>query len=541
MSAEFRQRTPGEYAAMLWRRKWMIVLPTLAVTLAVAWVVTKLPNVYESTTLLTVRPASISTNNVQQLSNSDLTIRINNIGQEVASRSSLEPIITRYNLYPLERMRGEPMDVLIERMRTRDLRITVNTSRDDVINGFYLSFRASDPRAAKEVTSELASKYVNAQTEAATKDTALTKEFFEEKLAEAKTRLDEIDGRRLRFMIENSQHLPSSVQPLVGQLTGLRESQKSLLGSLDVLRQRRSLLNTQLSDLEKQRQQEIDGVVEQVGDPKQSLAYAELAKRKAQLESERQQLLVVYKEKHPDVKAKQAEIDSVQREIDLMLAEAKGKVDEKRKRLQSLIDPRVRTNRYELEATNTQIGVLEKQLALTEGQIADVTGRLGGLPRTEVGLEAIDREYQSAKSVYDNMLEQSEKAKITADVAGRAQGETIAVIDPASLPEQPVAPNRLLLLAVGFFAGFGCGLLLAALFEVPRLLTIQTSDDAEHYTGLPVLATLPNLLTPREERNLRLRRAAFALAGLVVTVLSVPALAFVLKVSRVIEMFASRG
>ncbi len=541
MSAEFRQRTPGEYAAMLWRRKWLIVLPTLAVTLAVGWVVRKLPNVYESTTLLTVRPASITTSNVQQLSNSDLTIRINNIGQEVASRSSLEPIITRYNLYPLERMRGEPMDVLVERMRTRDLRIAVNTSRDDVINGFYLSFRASDPRAAKEVTAELASKYVNAQTELATKDTALTKEFFEEKLAHAKTTLDEIDGRRLRFMIQNSDHLPSSVQPLVGQLNGLREQQKGLLGSLDMLRQRRSLLNTQLSDLEKQRVQEMESIFEQIGDPKQTLAYAELAKRKAQLESERQQLLVVYKEKHPDVKAKQVEIDAVRQEIDLMMAEHKERVEERRKRLEAQIDPRVKTAGYEMQTTNTQIGVLEKQLSMTEAQIADVTRRLGGLPGTEVGLEAIDREYQSAKSVYDNMLEQSEKAKITADVAGRAQGETIAVIDPASLPEQPVAPNRLLLLAVGFFAGLGCGLVLAALFEVPRLLTIQTSEDAEHYTGLPVLATLPNLLTPREERNLKVRRAALALAGLVVTVLSVPALAFVLKVSRVIEMFASRG
>jgi uncharacterized protein involved in exopolysaccharide biosynthesis len=103
MSAEFRQRTPGEYAQMVWRRKWLIVLPTLVVTLAVAWVVSKLPNVYESTTLLTVRPASISTNIVQQLSDNDLTVRINNIGQEVTSRSSLEPIINRYNLYPVER------------------------------------------------------------------------------------------------------------------------------------------------------------------------------------------------------------------------------------------------------------------------------------------------------------------------------------------------------------------------------------------------------------------------------------------------------
>jgi polysaccharide chain length determinant protein (PEP-CTERM system associated) len=541
MSVEFRQRTPGEYAAMLWRRKWMIVLPTLAVALAVGWVVWKLPNVFESTTLLTVRPASISTNTVQQLSDTDLTLRINNITQEVTSRSSLEPLIVKYNLYTVERSHGEPMDVLVERMRTRDLRVTPNTTRNEVINGFFLSFRGPDPRVVQGVTSDLASKYVNAQTEAATKDTRLTKDFFEEKLAQAKAQLDEIDGRRLKFMIANREHLPSGSEALVGQLTGLREQQKSLLGSLDMLRQRRSQLNSQLSDIEKQRAQEIDNVFEQLGDPKQTLAYAELAKRKAQLESERQQLLTLYKPKHPDVIAKQAEIDSVQREIDLMMSEHKARVDDRRKRLEAQTDPRTVTNRYELQSTTTQIGVLEKQLSMTEGQIADINNRLSGLPSTEVGLESINREYQSAKSVYDNLLAQTEKAKTMSEVSERAQGESIAVIDAASLPERPVAPNRLLLTAVGLFAGLACGLLLASAFEVPRLLTIQTSEDAEHYTGLPVLVTLPNLLTPREERRLKLRRAALAVAGVAVAVLSVPALALALKLSRVIELFASRG
>jgi hypothetical protein len=48
-------------------------------------------------------------------------------------------------------------------------------------------------------------------------------------------------------------------------------------------------------------------------------------------------------------------------------------------------------------------------------------------------------------------------------------------------------------------------------------------------------------LTPREEKRQRFRRAAFAVAGIAVTILSVPALALVLKLSRVIEMFALRG
>jgi len=157
MSVDFRQRTPGELARMVWRRKWLIVLPTAAVAVAVAYVVWRLPNVYESTTLLAVKPASIATSNVTQLSDSDLTLRINNISQEVTSRSVLEPLIQRYDLYARERARGESMDELVERMRTRDLKITLNTSRNDITNGFFLTFRGAEPASTRSVKNSLVS------------------------------------------------------------------------------------------------------------------------------------------------------------------------------------------------------------------------------------------------------------------------------------------------------------------------------------------------------------------------------------------------
>jgi uncharacterized protein involved in exopolysaccharide biosynthesis len=200
MSIEFRQRTPGELVAMVWRRKWLIVLPTLAVAVAVAAVVWKLPDVFESTTLLTVRPASISTSAVPQLSESDLSIRINNISQEVTSRSTLEPMIQRYDLYAVERRRGASMDELIERMRTRDIRFSLNTTRNDITNGFFLSYRGPDRRTTQAVTEALASKFVSTQTQAAGNDARNTKEFFTDQVNQAKARLDEIDRQRLDFM-----------------------------------------------------------------------------------------------------------------------------------------------------------------------------------------------------------------------------------------------------------------------------------------------------------------------------------------------------
>ena len=541
MSVEFRQRKPGEYARILWRRKWLIAIPSVVIALAVAWVVWKLPNVYESTTLLTVRPPSISPSIVPQLSGDDLSHRINSIGQEVVSRSSLEPLIQKYNLYALERRRGEPMDTLIERMRMKDIEVKINTSRDDVTNGFYLSFRGPDPKTTQAVTAELASKYTKAQTQASTNDATATREFFERRLEDAKRELDSIDQRRLQFMTQNMSNLPSHMQALVGQLAGLREEQKSLSTSLDLLRQRRTSLVSQQSEIEKRRTEEIDVFIDNIQDPKTTPAYASLVARREQLRSEKARLLTEYREKHTDVIQKQAEIDNVQREINDMVADYKQRVEERRKRLEGLSDPRAYSLKREIDDAEVQVGIIQKRLATNAGQIDDINRRLLGMAPTEVGLEVINREYQTAKEVFDALLEQSEKAKLVADVQSNAQGESIAVIDSANLPEQPVAPKRPLLMLIGLVAGLGIGLAFAAVFEVPKLLTIQNREDAEHYTGLPVLVTLPLMRTPREERRLRLRRTGLAFAGIIIAVFSVPALAFILKITRVLELLAFRG
>ena len=282
-------------------------------------------------------------------------------------------------------------------------------------------------------------------------------------------------------------------------------------------------------------------VSESITDPKTTLGWAEQVRRKGQLESELKNLLARYRAKHPDVIAKQAELDTIQHSMDQQIAEWKERIKTKQEQLDKRADPRIFTLRNNIQRAEGELALQQKLLAQTNAQIAQLEQRLSSVPNTEVGLSALDREYQSKKGVYDELLKQKERITLGADVVASAQGETITVIDSANLPERPVAQNRPMLLLFGLLLGAGVGLAFASLFEVPRLLTVQTREDAEHYTGLPVLVTVPSLLTPREQRRAGLRRTALALAGLAAAVVSVPALALLLKVTRVIEIFANRG
>jgi succinoglycan biosynthesis transport protein ExoP len=167
-----------------------------------------------------------------------------------------------------------------------------------------------------------------------------------------------------------------------------------------------------------------------------------------------------------------------------------------------------------------------------------VLERINNVPGAEVTLGALDRDYQTKKSAYDALLLQQQRIGLGADAASQQQGEGIQVVDPANLPSRPVAPKRFVLIGLGLAIGFTVGLLLAGLFEVPRLLTIQTSEDAAHYTSLPVLVTVPELLTPQEARSLPRRRKLLLATAIAAMFLVIPALALTLKLTQVFERFA---
>jgi len=534
MSVEFRQRTTGEYLKILRRRKWLIILPLIAITSAVAYVVYRLPDVYESVTLIVVKPSTLPNSVVPSMTEDSLTRQLAGISQVVTSRSSLEPLVTKYDLYASERSRGEPMESVIDTMR-RDIKVAVNTSRNDITNAFNISFRGRNPKTTQAVTAELASRYIDEQTKNTVTSTASARQFIDQQVLQTKQELDAVDKQRLDFMTANAQNLPSGGAALVSQLTGLREQQKALMSETGRLQDRRSALASQLTLLKKQSEQTRDDLAENMTDPKTTLAWAELTKRKADLQAELQLLLTNYKPKHPDVIAKEAQIEGITTEMDRMIAEWKEKIKVKQEKLANRPDLSVAGLAEEVKMVEGEIKRQQKMLADNEKAIADIITRINNVPGAEVALGAIEREYQTKKTAYDQLLSQQQKIALGNEAATQQQGEGIEVIDPANLPSKPVAPKRFMLAGIGLAVGLGVGLFMAGVFEVPRLLTIQNSEDARHYTGLPVLVAVPELLTPQEARSKPRKRLLLLAAGMVATIVSIPVLALALKLTHVFE------
>ena len=541
MSVEFRQRKPGEYLRILQRRKWLIILPVIAITTAVSWVVVKLPDVYESTTLIVVKPSTLPNSVVPTVTEENLTRQLANISQVVTSRSSLEPLVEKYELYKAERLRGEAMESVIEMLR-KDINVSVNKSRSDITDGFDITFRYRDPKLAQAVTAELASKYISAQTSNMMTSTAAAKQFIDAQVNQSREELAGIDKQRLDFMSTHVGNLPSEAESLFNQLSGLREEQKALMAEVGRLQDRRSAAANQLVLMKQSSVQIIEDAAESLTDPKTTMAWSQLITRKASLEGELTSLRQQYKEIHPDVLAKQKEVQQVQEQMDQMVAEWKDKIKAKEERLRKQPNLTVNAAENEIKLAESEIKRQQKLLEQNEKQIGMIVERINKVPGVEVALGAIERDYQTKKAKYDDLLLQQQKITLGAEAASQQQGEGIEVIDPANLPSKPVAPKRLMLASLGLGFGLALGLLLVGITEGPRLLTIQNSEDARHYTGLPVLLSVPELLTPQEARSVPRRRKLLLAAGVVATLMSIPMLALALKLTHVFEfLMQSRG
>ena len=534
MSVEFRQRTPSEYLKIIRRRKWLIILPIIAVTSAVALVVYRLPDVYESATLIVVRPSTLPNSLVPSITEDSLTRQLTSIAQVVTSRSQLEPLVIKYDLYQTERMRGEPMESLIDMMR-KDIKVEVNTSRNDITNGFNITYRGRNPKATQLVTAELAGKYVTEQTKNTVQSTTSAVGFIEQQVKQAKEELDAVDKQRVDFLQKNVGNLPSEAASLIGQLSGLREQQKALIAETGRLQDRRSALVSQLTLIKTQSQQIKEDVAENTTDPKTTQAWAQLVMRKAALQGELTHLRQELKEKHPDIITKQAEVDQVQKEMDQQVSEWKDKIKEKQDKLGKRPDFSLSGTEAEIKMVEGEIKREQTWLDDNEKQIAGILQRNNSVPGAEVALGALERDYQTKKLAYDQLLAQQRGINLNRDAASQQQGEGIDVVDPANLPSKPVAPKRFMLTGIGLAVGLGLRLFLAGIFEVPRLLTIQSAEDARHYTGLPVLISVPELLTPEEARSVPRRRRLLLAAGVAAAILSIPLLALALRATHIFE------
>lgn len=484
------------------RRKWLAIPLFAGVFTAVVCVVAFLPNMYRSTATVVVERQQVPEAFVQATVTSAVESRLQTISQEILSRSRLISLIDRFGLY-VDLKKRVPIEEVVERMR-KDIKLELKGAEQKGSNrvtvAFALSYQGNEPEKVAHVANTLASSYIEENLKVREQQAIGTAEFLQVQLAETKKNLDEQEQRVSRFKKRHIGELPQQQEANLAILERLHTQLR--LNSDNQIRagERRSELAKQL--------EETDSFGTPGGPDATAVWIAKLKQELAALQMR-------FSDKYPDVIQKQAEIASLEEQM------SRATRDEGRKKEEALPpSPHALKLKQAISEVDAAIKVLKAEEHGLRQSIGAYQRRVENTPQWEQEFQVLSRDYESTKELYSSLLKRYEEAKLSESMEQRQKGEHFRVVDPAMASEQPTAPNRVrltlmgLLLALGLAAG---AVVLAEQIDT----SFHTVDDLRAFSQVPVLVSIPRIVTEgdviRKRSRVRLA-AASAIVGLVLIV-----------------------
>jgi len=431
---------------ILGRRKW-VGLIALASTLSLGVPFALfLPNVYRG--VATVSIENLEPSDLVRVNVPELESRLITIQQELLSRSRLSDLVTRLNLYPAWRGH-QPMESIVASMR-RDIHIELSHGDQGrpTTNGLKISYIGLDAKSAAAVPNTLAAFYVSENTKIRERQTTDIAAFLKVQMESAHSTLD-VQQRLLdQFKEERAGQLPEQVS--LNMVTLERLNTRLRLNTDDQLRIR------ELQDRLAAGLTSPDGV-----DPllaaKQRLA----------------DLQAKFTDKHPDVIRAKAEIAGLERQ-------------------RAAAPPTALSQSRRVGSSEAALISLQSEEKMLRSEIAQYEQRIQAAPKVEQDLEALQRDYNSAKESYATILKRYEEAQLQSSLEQTKMTESFRILDAAIVPNSPAAPNRVRLLLLAIF--------LAVAASVGTMLLTEHLDTSFHsvgdlrqFTTVPVLASIPHV------------------------------------------------
>jgi polysaccharide chain length determinant protein (PEP-CTERM system associated) len=541
MNTQQKQNDLMKYVRLFRARWWMVVLPAVVLGPMATLYSMRLPDKFRSSTVILVTPQKVPSSFVTSTVTADIQDRLSTIRQQVLSRTALETVIQELGLFPKQRSE-RTMEEVVELMR-KDISITVARDGREA-NSFGISFSYQDPRLAMQVAGKLATLFIDGNLKAREQQAIGTTQFLGDEIeryrAEVRSREEEIYAFRRKYMHESPDQLVSNQ----ARLTELQNRMQINATNLNAAKDRKIILQQQLSDIEKRVQDERERRVAEAreaaerasagGEPGIGSRGGLLDQRPAlsaqerELERQREELArlrATHTERHPDVVRLAASVRRLEEESareKRASAQPSASSESPRGRDMPAPSPRVeypptydqiKTDILRAEAEVSRTIAENFQLQRT---IEGFQSRIAAVPQRQLELQQLSEGYNNVKAVLERLTDNKLQADMASNMEVKQKGEQFKVLDPASLPDKPVAPNRLRLVAAGFLGGGGFGAGLVLLLDLLNR-GFRSREDAAEVLGIPVLGVIPNIVSPADVQ--RRRKLCFWGSGLSAAIL----------------------
>jgi succinoglycan biosynthesis transport protein ExoP len=512
------------------RRRWWILLPFFCVALATVAALQFIPNRYTSTATLLVVQQQVPQRYVVPNSEADLNSTIQAMKQVILSRSQLLRMINDFGLYPKQRKRLAP-EQLVHLMESNIEVVAINenpqTQQNKDFNAFHINFTTEGALLAQQVTNNLTSLFTNEYLRSQTEQATNTTEFLQRQVAEKGKELEAQETRLKDFKLSHVGELPEQRTGNLGILTGLQGELQSTMASLNRAREQKALLQAQLQVTPRRRPASDMGAGQALGNPNptQTLSPVQAAQNELTLlEAERSKLLQKGDTpEHPDRIRNQRAIAAAQEKLKVAQS-ATSPLDKPAVRVTSQVldttdDPDIAQIKSSLEGNRVEIEDLTADQKRLTAMISQYENRINQTPIREQQEAGILRDTEVLRTQYSDLQKKEQESQLATNLEKQQGGQQFRLIDPASLPSVPSYPKRVNLSLGGAAGGLVLGLALALLMEL-RDTSFHTEADLTKALAPPFVLGIPLLPTPREKREKKWRNrvqwaAAFAMVLIV--------------------------
>jgi uncharacterized protein involved in exopolysaccharide biosynthesis len=437
-----------------------------------------------SQTLILIEEQKVPEKYVVPVVSEDLTSRLASMKEQILSRSRVQPIIERFNLFAGA---GRTLDDRIE-MTQKAIGIKAIQSTHGM-PGFFISFKAQDARTAQQVCGEITSLFVSENLSAREQSAEGTTDFLKQQLEDAKRNLDDQDAKLAEFERKNIGRLPGASLSVGGSSINMGSASQSMLESLT---SQLEASNQNVGRLE----QSVTLLQAMVNQETQNQKNAEPAvggvtvdERRAELKAlinQRNDLLNQYQADYPDVVTVNRKIAELQAAIAHPSADPAVVASQPKNQKDS---PELFQLKTQLRGEQQNLAGAKQEQARIQEQIKVVQGKIEASPAIEEEYKQVTRDHETALQFYNSLLAKMNESSMATALEHRQQGEQFHVMDAPNLPDSPTFPNPYIFAGGGLLAGIMIGVFIAAWLEY-RDTTLRNEKDVWAFTKLPTLATI---------------------------------------------------
>ena len=481
-----------EYLGLVRRRKSWIILICLGISVCIAVVVLRLPNVYRAETTIVVHPQKANENLVPTTAGESISYPLSAASREVKSPTQLAPLVDELKMYPELRSKVSTQGLAL-RMQSATA-IEFQDPGYQRLGLIHIAFTDLDAHQAARAANRIASLFIERNIKAREQEIFRTSQFLETELGETK--------QQLEAKQDTLQDIKSR------SITDLPESKQYHLQAVNALRDHLRISQERVGH---DRQTKVDlqsaaGKVAPTADlhVQSSVPNSPSQVRLQQLEAQMKNMLVRYGPNYLDVRKLRNEINQL-----------KVKVESERS-VGDTPDPQVDTPALQKRNAVAEAEVskldrdIEDQLkaqAKLQRQIQYHVGKLQQMAVFEEQTAELTRDYDSLRIRYSQLQEKKLSARMAGEQEMQSAGERFKILDAGVPPERPCGPKRTIMIIGGALIGLLCGIGGAFLVEISDG-SVRHDREAAQIFGKAVLAGIPKITSSRERAWARWRMAS---------------------------------